>query len=115
MSTDSSEAPAPPSAESDAGRPKRPPVAPWLVGVSGVLLAVAAGVVQAIAIAQASNLNWERGTLLAWVAIALSVAAFVVGLAAVILNRGRRWGVVAMIAGLIANPFLLARLLGAFG
>ena len=115
MSNEPSEALAPPSAEPLADRPKRAPVARWLVGATGVLLAVVAGVVQAIAIAQASGLNWERGTLLAWVAIVLSSAAFLVGLAAVILNRGRRWGIVAMVAGLIANPFLLARLLGAFG
>jgi hypothetical protein len=114
MSNEPSEAQAPPSAER-ARRPKRPQVAPWLLGVAGVLLAIAAGVVQGIAIGQASNLNWERGTLLAWVAIGLSSAALLVGLAAVILNRGRRWGVVAMLAGLIANPFLLARLLDVFG
>ena len=94
---------------------KRPPRAPWLLGVIGVLLAVLAGVLQVLGIVQASNLNWERGTLLAWLAIGASVAAFVVGLTAVILNRGRRWGVAAMLAAVIANPWILVQLLGAFG
>jgi hypothetical protein len=89
--------------------------APWLLGAIAVVLAVAAGVLQVLGIIQASGLNWQRGTLLAWLAIAVSSAAFLTGLAAIILNRGRRWGVVAMIAALVANPWVLARLLGIFG
>lgn len=88
---------------------------PWLLGAIGVLLAVTAGVLQVLGIVQASNLNWQRGTLFAWLAIGASVAGFAVGLAAVILKRGRRLGVVAMVASLVANPFLLAQLLGAVG
>ena len=86
---------------------------PWLLGAIGVLLALAAGVLQVLGIIQASNLNWQRGTLLAWLAIGASVAGFVVGLVAIILNRGRRFGIVAMIASVVANPFLLTQLLGA--
>lgn len=93
----------------------RAPRRPWLVGVVGLLLAVAAAGLQAAGIAQATALNWERGTLLAWLAIGASVLAFAVGLAAIILNRGRRWGTAAMLAAVIANPFLLAQLLGALG
>jgi uncharacterized membrane protein YcjF (UPF0283 family) len=87
----------------------------WLLGAVGVLLAVAAGGLQVAGIVQASNLNWERGTLLAWLAIAVSVVAFVVGLVAVTTNRGRRLGAVAMIAAIVANPFVLTQLLGALG
>jgi hypothetical protein len=94
---------------------KRPPRSPWLIGVIGLLLAVTAGVLQALGIVQASNLNWERGTLLAWLAIGASVAAFVVGLIAVALNRGRRLGIAAMAAAILANPWVLAGLLGALG
>ncbi|MEX1078190.1 MAG: hypothetical protein WED09_03675 [Homoserinimonas sp.] len=93
----------------------RPPRAPWLIGAIGVLLAVVAGVLQVLGIVQASSHNWERGTLFAWLAIAVSVVAFLVGLAAVVLNRGRRWGVAAMIAAVVANPFVLAQLLGVLG
>jgi hypothetical protein len=87
----------------------------WLLGSIGVLLAVGAGVLQVLGIVQATALNWERGTLLAWLAIGASVLAFVVGLAAVILRRGRRLGIVAMVVAVVANPWVLAQLLGAFG
>lgn len=86
---------------------------PWLLGAVGVLLALAAAVLQILGIVQASNLNWERGTLFAWLAIGASVAGFAVGLVAAILNRGRKLGILAMIASVVANPFLLAQLLGA--
>src|SRR5690554_3865222 len=91
-------------------RPKRR--APWALGVIGVILAITAGVLQVLGIIQATGLNWQRGTLLAWLAIGVSAVAFLVGLVAIILNRGRRWGVVAMIAAVIANPWVLAQLLG---
>jgi hypothetical protein len=90
---------------------KRRP-APWLLGVVGLALAIAAGVLQLLGIIQATGLNWQRGTLLAWLAIGASTAAFLVGLIAIILNRGRRWGVAAMIVAIFANPWLLAQLLG---
>lgn len=109
MSTQPTEMPPPEQEE------KRQPRSPWLIGVIGVLLAVLAGILQMLGIVQASNLNWERGTLLAWLAIGASVAAFVVGLVAVIANRGRRWGIVAMVAAVIANPWVLAQVLGALG
>jgi hypothetical protein len=92
-----------------------PPRAPWLVGVVGLVLAVAAAVLQVLGIVQASNFNWERGTFLAWLAIGASVAAFIVGLVALIGNRGRRWGMAAMVAAVIANPWVLTRLLEALG
>lgn len=92
---------------------QKPRRLPWLLGVVGMLFAVVAGVLQVLGIVQASDLNWQRGTLFAWLAIGASVAGLAVGLAAVILNRGRRWGIVAMVASLVANPFLLAQLLGA--
>ena len=94
---------------------KRQTVSRWLLGAVGVLLAVVAGGLQVAGIVQASNLNWERGTLLAWLAIGVSLAALVVGLVAVVTKRGRRLGVVAMIAAVVANPFVLAQLLGALG
>ncbi len=99
--------------QSEARQERRPPRARWLLGVIATLLALAAGTLQVLGIIQASNLNWERGTLLAWLAIGTSVIAFIVGLVAVIMNRGRRWGVVAMVAAVIANPWVLAQLLGA--
>lgn len=92
--------------------PGRRRSAPWILGVVGLALAAAAAVLQVLGIIQATGLNWQRGTLLAWLAIGVSAAAFLVGLVAIILNRGRAWGVAAMIAAVIANPWVLAQLLG---
>jgi hypothetical protein len=102
------------SQPTDAPRVKRRP-APWILGVVGLVLAVAAAVLQVLGIIQATGLNWQRGTLLAWLAIGVSTVAFLVGLIAIILNRGRRWGVAAMIVAIVANPWLLALLLGSLG
>jgi len=99
------------SQPTDAPRAKRRS-APWVLGVIGVVLAITAGVLQVLGIIQATGLNWQRGTLLAWLAIGVSTMAFVVGLIALVLNRGRRWGAVAMIAAVVANPWVLTQLLG---
>lgn len=88
--------------------------APWILGVVAVALAVIAAVLQVLGIIQATNLNWQRGTLLAWLAIGVSTVAFLVGLTAIIVHRGRRWGVAAMIVAIVANPWVLAQLLGLF-
>lgn len=101
------------SQPTDAPRAKRRSV-PWILGVVGLTLAAAAAVLQVLGIIQASGLNWQRGTLLAWVAIGVSTVAFLIGLIAIILNRGRRWGVAAMILAVVANPWVLTQLLGAF-
>ncbi|MHA6669897.1 hypothetical protein ACX3O0_13625 [Homoserinimonas sp. A447] len=101
--------------EAEVPARKRRSAPRWLLGALAVLLAMAAGGLQIAGIVQASNLNWERGTLLAGLAIGVSVVAFVVGLVAVTTNRGRRLGIAAMIAAVVANPFVLAQLLGALG
>ncbi len=49
--------------------------------------------------------------MLAWVAIALSAVAVVVGALSIVLDRGRRLGIVAVAIGVLANPFLLTRIL----
>jgi|SRR5690554_3820978 len=102
------------SQPTDAPRAKRRS-APWILGVIAVALAVAAGVLQVLGITQAAALNWQRGTLFAWLAIGVSTLAFLTGLIAIILNRGRRWGAMAMIVAIVANPWVLAQLLGSLG
>src|SRR5690606_26187602 len=102
------------SQPTDAPRVKRRTV-PWILGVVGLALAVVAAVLQVLGIIQATGLNWQRGTLLAWLAIGVSTVAFLVGLIAIILNRGRRWGVAGMIVALVASRWVLALLLGWLG
>jgi uncharacterized membrane protein YcjF (UPF0283 family) len=104
-----------PPVEAAAPARQRRSVPPWLLGSIGVLLAAVAAALQIAGIIQASNLNWERGTLLAWLAIAVSIVAFVVGLIALVTNRGRRLGAVAVVAAIVANPFVLTQLLNALG
>lgn len=94
---------------------RRKPAPPWIPGVAAFLLAIGSAIVQAVGIAQASASHWELGAQLAWVAIALSVVAIIVGLVAVILNRGRRWGVAAMVLGVVANPLVLVALFRLLG
>lgn len=102
------------SQPTDAPRAKRRH-APWILGAAALAIAVAAAVLQVLGIIQATGLNWQRGTLLAWLAIGASTVAFLAGLVAIILNRGRRWGVVAMVLAIFANPWVLAQLLGSLG
>ena len=88
---------------------------PWLLGATGLLLVAAAIVVQVIGIMRASAGDWEGGALLAWIAIGLSVLAFVAGLVAITRRRSRRLGLLVVVTALLANPYLLARLLDLFG
>ena len=78
-----------------------------LVGIVALGFAVITAVVQVIAIVTASAHDFEQGTVLAWSAIVLSVFAVAGGVVAIILRRGRRWGVVAIVLGVIGNPFIL--------
>ncbi len=83
-----------------------------MIGLVFVALAVG---LQVAGIVQASSGNWELGAQLAWLAIGVSAVAFVVGLVAVIRRRAWPLGVTVLIAALLANPYLLARLLDLFG
>lgn len=55
--------------------------------------------------------RFETGTVLAWLATVTSVIAVFGGAAAILLGRGRTWGVIALVFGLLASPPLLTRLL----
>ena len=49
--------------------------------------------------------------MLAWVGIALSAVAVVAGALSIVLDRGRRLGIIAVAVAVLANPFLLTRIL----
>jgi hypothetical protein len=96
--------------------PREPrPVTPFLGGVA-VGVAVVAGVLQAAAVSTATGGDNGAATVLGWVSFGIAVLAVVGGVAAIVLDRGRRLGIIAMVAGLIANPLVLLglfRLVGA--
>ena len=99
-----------PGVEPEA-RQARPP---RNLGLFATVAAAALGVVVAIAVSVAADGDHAAGTGLAWVAIVGTALTFALGVAAVVLRRGRRWGVVAVILSLAVNPFLLTRLLSFF-
>lgn len=87
-----------------------PPPAPrrsTLIGQLAFTAALATVVTHVIAVVVASANLWTTGTVLGYIAIGLSALAVVGGTVAIILRRGSRYGMVAIVLGLIANPFLL--------
>lgn len=76
--------------------------------VGGITTAVFTG----IATGMASSGAYETGTVLAWVAIAVSALTLIASLAAIVFDRGRWWGVVALPVAVFANPWVLTSLLG---
>ncbi len=92
--------------------PAQPPRGPrGLVGMAALALAVIMAVLHVIGVVVASGGDFESATVIAWVVIGLSVLAVVGGIVAVILRRGRGWGVAAIALAVIANPVVLLYLL----
>ena len=83
---------------------------PRALGAVAVLIALAAVVALVVAIVQRS-----RGTDLVeaftWIALIASTLAVLAGLGAVLTGRGRIPGLVAVVIGALANPWLLTQLL----
>lgn len=83
------------------------------------ILALAFGVLTVAALIAgmviATGGNWPLATIVAYGAIGLSSVAVVVGVVAVILGRGRRWAVIAVLLGVFANPLVLLTILRFFG
>jgi hypothetical protein len=65
-----------------------------------------------VALVLADNRAWVAATVLAQVATVGTIVAFVVGAGAVILSRGRRWGIAAVVLAVVANPIILTKVLG---
>jgi hypothetical protein len=83
----------------------------WIVGAAALLVALATVAVHIAALVIASADDAVTSTLLAYVAIGLSAVAVIVGILAIVLRRGRPWGIVAVVLGLVANPYLLLTVL----
>jgi uncharacterized membrane protein len=96
-------------------QPQRASGGPWpWVGALAIGLAVLAAAVQIIAISTASAGDFETGIVLGYLAVVIAIAAVLAGVAAIVLRRGRRAGVVGIVLGLVANPLVLLGILRLF-
>ena len=86
-----------------------------LVGVVALGVAALALVAEVVAIAIGSAGQWPLATVLAWVAIVLTVAAAALGVVAIVRRRGRAWGVVAVVVAVLGNPLVQIGVLRALG
>ena len=94
--------------------PRAAPRAPRAVlGVSAFLLSLLFSLGTGIALALFFAEALDAATIVAFTAIGLTTASFAFGLLAVLLGKGRGWGVAAMAISLISNPFVLVVGLGA--
>jgi len=91
--------------------PEWGPLARQWPGWLALLVAVGTAVVTGVAVAADAWHDSEAATILAWVAIGCSIAAFLGGVLAAVFNRGRLAGLVAALVGLFADPWILLQVL----
>ncbi|MCU1550007.1 MAG: hypothetical protein JWR36_567 [Glaciihabitans sp.] len=84
------------------------------LGIVAFSAAIVTVFVVAIGVFTAESGKYASATGLAYFAIAASVVAVIGGLLALLLGRGRGWGVAAILIGGLASPLVLTRLLGMF-
>ncbi len=92
---------------------ERAPRGPGL-GILGLAFGVLTVAATVAAIVIASSGDYGLGTITAYGAIALSVLAVLAGVVSVVLGFGRRWGVLAVLLGVLANPLVLLVILRFF-
>lgn len=95
--------------------PEPPRAKTPLVGALAVGVAVGAAVLQGVAIGVATAGDYLAATVLAYLAITFSILAVGGAIVAIVLDRGRRLGIVALVAGVFANPVVLLAILSALG
>ena len=88
---------------------------PLPLGALALTAAVVFAVMHGVAVATAADGGYAAATALAWAVIVGTVASLLLGAAAVVQRRGRRWGAIAIAVSLLANPLVLVWLLGAVG
>jgi hypothetical protein len=69
-------------------------------------------ILDVVALVLADNRSWEAAIVLAQIGTVGTIVAFVVGAGAVIMSRGRRWGIAAVVLAVVANPIILTKVLG---
>jgi hypothetical protein len=82
------------------------------VGLVGLLAAAVTATATTVGIALAMAGKYEPSILLAYLATGASVVAVLCGAAAVVTGRGRLWGAIALVLGIVSSPPVLTRLLG---
>jgi hypothetical protein len=80
------------------------------LGGGAALIAVAAAVALIAAVVERSR-GSDLVDLLTWIALGASAAAVLMGLFALVTGRGRIPGLIAVVVGALANPWLLTQLL----
>jgi hypothetical protein len=88
------------------GRPR------WLLGVLAFCAGLFTAASTATGILLAMGGTFEGSILIAYLATGVSVVAVLCGAAAVVTGRGRGWGAIAIVIGVLSSPPLLTRLLG---
>jgi len=84
----------------------------WLMGASAALLAVGFAAVQGYAIVAATGGDFALARTLALVAIVGTIITGLLGAVALLFGFGRRWGAIALVLSVLANPLALTRILG---
>jgi hypothetical protein len=98
-------------ADTEAGAGAQPARKTALLGVLSVVVAILTGILVWIGIALSLGGDYVAGTSLAYLATGTSVVAIIFGASAMLLGRGRFWGVVGIVVGILLTPLLLTRLL----
>jgi hypothetical protein len=81
------------------------------LGLFGLLAGVVTLAATATGIAVSMAGRYEAGILLAYLATGMAVVAVLCGAGSVVTGRGRRWGAIAIVLGVLACPLVLTRLL----
>lgn len=81
------------------------------LGVIALLASLVTVAATAIGIGTAMGGHWESGIVLAYVATGTSIIGVLGGATAVVMGRGRRFGAIAIVVGILASPLILTRLL----
>ncbi len=92
--------------------PPAPPAKRSRLGIIAALAGVVTVIGTVIGISSAMAGRYQSGILLAYLSTGVSVVAVLCGAAAVVTGRGRRWGAIAILLGILASPPVLTRLLG---
>jgi hypothetical protein len=81
------------------------------VGILATCLGILTGVLTGVGIGAAMSDKYALATNLAYAATALSVLAVLGGVMAIFTGRGRGWGLLAIVLGILASPPLLTDIL----
>jgi len=85
------------------------------LGVLAVVLVLAFAVVHVVAVVVATGGGYVLASQLAIVAIVGTIITLVLGTGTFVLRAGRRWGLVAIVLSIVANPIALRYILDFFG